>query len=132
MDELETVMDFLYGPGNPMAGSAMTDDEALAEVAQQFPGKPFCLVRQWIWADLQLTEAERAVIAHSGLQPVMMLAHVVVFDSRGRCPPGGWVRSSLLKSYSDGYFFETSNTIYILLGMGCRKTAAPSVVFKVY
>ncbi|MNZ95032.1 hypothetical protein D3C78_1141590 [compost metagenome] len=132
MDDLDTITDFLYGPGAPMAGSAMSDDEALAKVAQHFPGRPFCLVRQWIWADLQLTEAERAVIARSGLQPVMMLAHAVVFDSRGRCPPGGWVRSSLLKSYSDGCFFETGNTIYVLLGMGCKKTARPSVVLKVF
>jgi hypothetical protein len=48
MDELNAVSELLYGPGEPMTGREMSDEEAIAYAQSSFPFGNFCLVREWI------------------------------------------------------------------------------------
>lgn len=132
MDILEAINELLHGEGVPMLGRDMADAEAIS-YAQSLPLlKPFCAVRNWIWIDLEMPDAVRTKIMSDGLQPVMIYAHSVVFDSAGRFNPGDWVRSTPLVKLSDGYLFETQNTIYVLIGQGIRKSAQLSTVIHVF
>lgn len=131
-DELGAVVDFFQEPGVVMLGWEMTDDEAMARVRERFPHKPFCLVRQWWWVDLTMPESVREELGRSGRQPVVLYAHSVVLDSQGRFRSGDWVRSTPLVAFSEGCFFETAHTVYVLLGTGCRKTATASTVVRIF
>lgn len=131
-DELGAAVNFFQEPGVVMLGQEMTDDEAMARVRERFPHKPFCLVRQWLWVDLTMPESVREELERSGRQPVVLYAHSVVLDSQGRFRSGDWVRSTPLVAFSEGCFFETSNSVYVLLGLGHRKTAPASTVVKIF
>lgn len=132
MDDFNAVTDLMYGTGAPMLGYELSEDEAAARVREQFPNKPFCLVRDWIWIDLAVSDSVRLELERTARQPVMLYAHQVVLDSRCRFSPGDWVRSTPLIAFTDGCFFETSNSVYMLLGHGVRKAAELSTVGKIF
>lgn len=131
-DKFEKIGLFLYGIGEPMAGCELTDAEAIAWVQQIFPGKPYCLVRKWRWMDLEAPESVRQEIEGLGATLAVIFADTVVHDSRWRFSPGSWVRSTYLVSYTEGGLFETANTVYVLIGDGCRKTAEIDTVFSIF
>jgi hypothetical protein len=132
MDDLNAVTDLLHGAGETMLGHELTNEEAVARVREQFLGKPFCLVRDWIWIDLSLSDTVRAALERTARQPAMLYAHQVVLDSRCRFSPGDWVRSTYLVAFTDDCFFETENSVYVLLGNGARKTAELTTVSKIF
>jgi hypothetical protein len=132
MEELKAVTELLHGDGIPMLGRELSDEDAIASVRQRFVYGSYCLVRQWIWIDLVMPDAVLEDLKRSGRQPVMLYAHEVVSDSQRRFHPGEWVRSTPLVVFSDGCFFQTRNTVYVLLGKGIRKSAELSTVFKVF
>ncbi|PKH14623.1 hypothetical protein BI292_05060 [Pseudomonas sp. 43NM1] len=127
---LEAASQFLYASGEKAPGWHGTQDglKNLAELA--FPGKPFCLVKQWIIADLQLTPNEHQKLTSMGILPTVVYAHEVVQDSRQRFAPGHWVRTNFGLSHDHPCMFETKSTIYLLLGDGLRKQAKLSTVFS--
>jgi hypothetical protein len=132
MDDLSAVTDLLNGAGETMLGHEFTNEEAVARARERFPGKPFCLVRDWIWIDMSMPDAVRAELERTARQPAMLYAHQVILDSAWRFAPGDWVRSSFLVAFTDDCFFETENSVYVLLGNGVRKTAELSTVNKVF
>lgn len=132
MDELNAVSDMLYGPGQPMSGSAMTDEEALAHMRQRFPQGGFCLVRDWQWLDLDVADLESAELEKTRRQPVIIYAHTVIYDSARRWDVGDFVRTSPLVSFDDGFLFRTLNSVYVLLGDGVRKRAALETVGRIF
>jgi len=127
---LDEIAQFFYGSGEVVLGWHGAHEELIALVEQTFPGKPFCLVKQWIIADLQLTQAEQDRLASMGLLPKAVYAHEVVEDSRRRFAPGHWVRTNFGISHDHPCMFETKSTVYLLLGDGVRKPAALSTVFS--
>lgn len=132
MEDLSAVTDLLYSPGTTMLGHDLREDDAAAWVRQRFPAMPYCLVRQWIWIDLDASAAVREELEKAGYLPVMLYAHEVVVDSQHRFEPGDWVRSTPLRMFSEGCFFQTRNTVYVLLGHGTRKSASLSTVVKIF
>ncbi len=132
MNDLNAVTEMLYGPGEPMSGSSMTNEEALVFAHEHLRREQFCLVRGWIWLDLDVTDAQRAVLAKTGRQPVMIYAHTVVYDSAGRWDAGDFVRTSPLHRFDEGFLFKTSNTTYVLLGDGVRKRVALETVGRIF
>ncbi|MNC63231.1 hypothetical protein D3C75_1133340 [compost metagenome] len=98
--------------------------------ARSFPGKAFCIVRQWILIDLSVTPDENEKLTKLGLLPATLYAHEVVLDSKGRFQPGMFVRSNFGKSFTDGCMFETKNTVYLLLAAGQRKEASLGAAFS--
>lgn len=132
MKNLQAAIDFLSASGSYMPGLEMTDDDAIELVMGKCPDKPFCLVRRWAWIDLVMPEAALIEVDKSGRKPVVMFANMVVMDSKGRFCAGDWVRSTLLVSFSSGCIFETSNTAYVLIGAGQRKSVDASTVLSIF
>ena len=128
VDLIRKIEALLHGPGEPMSGSAMTNDEALEYGRATFNGTPFCLVRNWIWVDLDGPEEQRDYLATMQLQPAILFAHTVVYDSLRRWDVGDFVRPTALHAFTDEFVFRTLNTNYVLLGDGLRKLAHPQTV----
>ena len=130
MVTLEEISQLLYGAGEEVAGWQGTQDELIALAAKAFPGKAFCVVRQWILIDLTVNPDEKEKLTGLGLLPATLFAHEVVLDSKSRFQPSMWVRSNFGVSFTEGYMFETNNTVYLLLGAGKRKEASIGAAFS--
>lgn len=78
------------------------------------------------------SDAEKESLAAQGYLPVILYVHEVVTDSRRRFRTGDWVRSTFLIELTQECLFETDNTIYVLLGNGCRKQVAPKVFASIF
>lgn len=88
--EAELVADVLYGPARTLGGSRLDDDELIKLAREEFEGQPFCVVRNWMILDLLLPEAQESEVRRQGLQPSVLYAHRVVFDSAARSSHLGW------------------------------------------
>tara|TARA_B100001059_G_scaffold203858_1_gene212786 strand:- start:612 stop:1019 length:408 start_codon:yes stop_codon:yes gene_type:complete len=128
LELVERISALLHGPGEPMVGSTMTNNEALEYAHATSSGAPFCLVRDWIWIDLDGPESQHDYLAQLQLQPVILFAHTVVYDSSRRWDVGDFVRTTPLHAFTDGFVFRTLNTNYVLLGDGLRKLAHPETI----
>ena len=131
MDDLQTITELLYGPGQPMPGSAMTDEQALVFARKRFPHSEFCLVRHWRWIDLDVSDAQRVELEKTQRQPVILYAHCVVYDSSRRWDVGDVVRTSPLSVFEEGFLFRTLNSTYLMLGDGQRKRASLETVGRI-
>ncbi|MGK4361526.1 DUF6957 family protein [Ectopseudomonas chengduensis] len=134
MDALDKVSALLYGAGEVMPGIEMSWEQARERVVARDRSlwMAYCIVRDWIWIDLILTEEEQAILRPSGREAVMLYAHSVLYDSERRFDVGDWVRTTPLVSFSEGCFFLTSNTLYVLVGDGQRKQAEFSTVMSLF
>jgi hypothetical protein len=131
MTTLEEVIEVLYAAGVPMHGSGMSDDEARAYARQYFPYGNYCLVRDWRWLDLEVTEKQRSQLAQTRRQPALVYAHTVIYDSERRWDVGDFVRTSLLHLH-EGFHFKTLNTAYLLLGPGTRIPVSVEAVASIF
>lgn len=127
---IEDAFQFLYGEGERIEGWNLDPEELVSLAQQTFPGKPYCLVKRWVVAEMSGPEDELKTILSEGLLTTLVFAHEVVRDSRNRFPPGHWVRSNFGISHSHPCMFETRSTVYLLLGDGCRKRATLDTVFS--
>lgn len=127
---LEEVSQLLCGAGEEVVGWAGSQEDLISLAATAFPGKAFCVVKQWILIDLTVTQVEREKLASLGLLPMTLFAHEVVLDSKGRFQSGMWVRSNFGKSFTEGCMFETKSTVYLLWGSGLRKEASVGAAFS--
>ncbi|OPK09782.1 hypothetical protein [Pseudomonas sp. VI4.1] len=130
MVTLEEISQLLYGAGAEMAGWLGAEEDLIYLAAKSFPGKAFCVVRQWILIDLTVNSDEKEKLIGLGLLPATLYAHEVVFDSRNRFQAGMWVRSNFAKSFAEGCMVETNSTVYLLLGAGQRKEASIGAAFS--
>ena len=130
MVTLNEISQLLYGAGEEMPGWQGTQDELIALAANAFPGKAFCVVKQWILIDLTVNPAEKEKLSRLGLLPATLFAHEIVQDSKGRFQPSMWVRSNFGKSFTEGCMFETNKAVYLLLGPGLRKEASIGAAFS--
>ena len=115
MVTLEEVSQLLYGAGEEVVGWEGSQEDLISLAAKTFPGKAFCVVKQWILIDLTVTPVEREKLTSLGLFPMTLFAHEVVLDSKGRFQSGMWVRSNFGKSFTEGCMFETKSTVYLRL-----------------
>lgn len=106
MVTLEEVSQLLYGAGEEVVGWEDSQEDLISLVATAFPGKAFCVVKQWIFIDLIVTSEEKEKLTKLGLLPATLFAHEVVLDSKERFQPSMWVRSNFGIS-SHRYMFET-------------------------
>jgi len=130
MVTLEEISSLLYGAGEEMPGWQDTQDELIALAAKAFPGKAFCVVRQWILIDLTVNSDEKEKLRGLGLLPATLFAHEIVLDSKGRFQAGMWIRSNFGVSFTEGCMFETKSTVYLLWGSGLRKEASVGAAFS--
>ena len=130
MVTLEEVSQLLYGAGEEVVGWEGSQEDLISLAAKTFPGKAFCVVKQWILIDLTVTPVEREKLTSLGLLPATLFAHEIVLDSKGRFQSGMWVRSNFGKSFTEGCMFETKSTVYLLCGSGLRKEANVGAAFS--
>jgi hypothetical protein len=130
MVTLEEISQLFYGTGEEVPGWEGSQEDLIALTAKAFPGKAFCVVRQWILIDLTVTPNEKEKLTRLGLLPMTLFAHEIVLDSKGRFQPGMWVRSNFGKSFTESCIFETKNTAYLLLAAGQRKEASLAAAFS--
>lgn len=115
---------------NSSFGTELPRAEIEAMVEDRFGRKPHCLVEDWLIFHVDESPESLAKVRANGLEPMFMYAHCVVFDGHGRFPPGGWVRSTLCKSFDGVCLFETRNTVYVLMGKGREMTASLKTIFS--
>ncbi|MFK8399873.1 DUF6957 family protein [Pseudomonas sp. BGr12] len=121
-DGLSKVSSIIYGHGTPMIGCQLCDEEAVQWVRERYSSMEYCLVREWRWLDIDVSDEARDGLKKRALQPVVVYANNVVYDSRRRWDTGSWVKTSLLHRYDEGGAFMTFNSVYVLLGEGTRQT----------
>jgi hypothetical protein len=131
MSRLDSLYELIHGPGLPLEGREMSDEEAVKFVRDQYPDSGYCLVRDWIWIDLDVPAAQLAVLEKQGRKPVLLYAHTVIFDSARRWDIGDFVRTSPLTTFREGFLFCTWNSLYVLLGNGSKKTASLETVGRI-
>ncbi|MCH4879118.1 hypothetical protein EQV97_17235 [Pseudomonas sp. TMW22090] len=130
MVTLDEIAQLLYGNDGETSGWTGSQEDLISLAGKVFPGKAFCVVRQWILIDLTVTPEELEKLTNLGLLPMTLFAHEVVLDSGGRFQPGMWVRSNFGVSFIYGSMFETKNTVYLLWGPGQRKEATVGAAFS--
>lgn len=127
---LNEISQLFYGAAEEIPGWSGSQEDLIYLAARSFPGKAFCVVRQWILIELTVTPVEKVKLTNLDLLPMTLFAHEVVLDSKGRFQPGMWVRSNFGKSFTEGCMFETKNTVYLLWGAGQRKEATVGAAFS--
>ena len=130
MATLEEVAQLFYGEGEATSGWEGCQEDLISLATKAFPGKAFCVVRQWILIDLIVPPDEKEKLTNLGLLPMTLFAHEIVMDSRGRFQPKMWVRSNFGVSFIYGCMFETKNTVYLLSGAGQKKEASLAAAFS--
>ena len=130
MVTLEEIAQLFYGDDEVIPGWNGSQQELIALSARSFPGKAFCVVKQWILIDLTVTPDENEKLTNLGLLPATLFAHEIVLDSKGRFQPKMWVRSNFGKSFTQGCMFETKNTVYLLHAAGQIKEASLAAYAK--
>jgi hypothetical protein len=130
MVTLDEIAQLLYGTDGETSGWNGSQEDLISFAGKLFPGKAYCVVRQWILIDLTVTSVEKEELTLLGLIPATLYALEVVLDSRGRFQPKMWVRSNFGVSFIYGCMFETKNTVYLLWGSGQRKEATVGAAFS--
>jgi hypothetical protein len=116
-----------YGPARILGGSRLEDDELIKLAREEFEGRPFCIVRNWMHIDLMLSDEQESQIRKQGLQPSVLYANQAVFDSEKRIATGNAFITGYQKDFH-GCFFESKDKLYILAGRGARKhVSVPAV-----
>ncbi|MHA6578649.1 DUF6957 family protein [Pseudomonas yamanorum] len=110
----------LLSAGEKISGCLLADTDAVALANRHFPSCAYCLVADWAILNIEVSTRQRKAITDRGLTPALVYALTVIQDSKGRFPPGDWVRTTLAVSLTHGCLFETKNTIYVLMGPGRR------------
>ena len=64
MATLQQAADLIYGEGTPMSGVEVPQDEAVRITRKHFPYFEYCLVRDWMWIDLDLTPEQSLSLIH--------------------------------------------------------------------
>lgn len=130
MDKLKILAELLRGPGLMMEGLDASVDEAAAAVNERFPNKHHCVVQDWILFDLDMPDLVRDGMAGLGQHPMMLVFLDMMHDTLGRYPIGGWARSAPMHSFVEGRFFETKDSVYVLIGPGQRRRASLSEIIR--
>ncbi|MNJ45987.1 hypothetical protein D3C77_411060 [compost metagenome] len=109
--------------GAPLEGDGQSDELIVETAWSNNQGRPFYVVRNWLLLDIMVPSDVEDDLKAKGLQPTVVFANTVVYDSRTEGSRAGAIRSSFQRVL-DGCTFESMNTSYILAGPGKRKYAS--------
>ncbi|MFJ3449636.1 DUF6957 family protein [Pseudomonas sichuanensis] len=118
--EAALVADLLSEHGLPLEGDGRSDELIMETAWAANQGRPFYVVRDWLLLDIMVPSDVEDELESNGLQPTVVFASTVLYDSRAEGPRAGAVRSSFLRAL-DGFIFESMTTTFILAGPGIRK-----------
>ena len=118
-----TLLNALDSTGDPSNIGCKEADipRLMEEYSLLFDRKQHCIVKDWKWCDVDVSEQDSIDMKEQGVKPSFVMANHIIFDQMGRFPEGGGVRTSLLSKFIPPAIFETRNTIYILTGKGTRE-----------
>lgn len=119
----QLVAELLHGRANLMAGSGLDDHSLMLIAREEFSGRSFAIVREWMLLDVMLPAAELSELTAAGLQPLVLLANLIVHDSDASTPMGSQLITGFGQDFF-GCFFELDSKVYVLAGRGARKYAA--------
>lgn len=133
-DAVQQVADLLYARGTPCDFGI--DELSLPEIIEttrsRFPNKSISAVKNWAWWDYDISESDRKHFVANGVQPAIIFANYLIWDSRGRWPEGSNVKTTPLVNFEENCLFITRNTVYIIVGKGQRKTVNPHHASSLY
>ncbi|MFR0713629.1 DUF6957 family protein [Enterobacterales bacterium BD_CKDN230030183-1A_HGKHYDSX7] len=115
----ELLGDVFYGPAHVLPGSGLADEPLLTAAREEFEGREYCVVREWLILDVMVDEHDEKLLSARGLKPIILLAQRVLFDTEG-VRQGGVLLTGFLRQFED-CFFETEEMVYVLGGRGARK-----------
>ena len=120
--KVETVLvaELLLENGTPVEGSRQSDECIVETALKANQGRPFYVVRDWLLLDVMLPSDVEDELKAKGLQPTVVFAQTVVYDSVVKNFRAGAIRSSFQRVLDDCNF-ESMHTSYILAGPGTRK-----------
>lgn len=117
--------------GTPMMGCELSESQIREMLELHYPGMPYCLVKDWLLIDLEAVPEVLDYFQRNDLEPRVVFSHCVLRDSRGRFPPGSWVRSTYQVTLDEAAgVFTSCNTVYVLVGQGYRKSLPLGVVMS--
>lgn len=117
------ISDVLYSIPKLVSGSELSAVEMLAIATLRYPNKTYVILRHWMIIDIVGAELALQEIKRTKKNPT------VVYYSLADNTPSRLLKedsqscSDYQISYNDG-FFETEETVYLLMGKGFRKTAS--------
>lgn len=134
IDAVQEVASVLYGRGD--ACDFGIDESRLPEMIDmafaRYPTRKVRAVKQWMWWDFDVSEEARLQYAASGVQPAIIFANYLIWDSSNKWKEGWNVKTTALVTFEENCFFITHRTVYILVGQGNRKTVNPDVANKIH
>ena len=132
MNEFESLRDRLYETAVPMPGIAMSQAQARerVNVSRQNCMSIHFIVGDWLWIDLNsLPDRAHKQLQASGQQPVVLISRLVMYSSDQGRGEGNWMLTTLLESFTDG-FFKTRNSHILLFGNGLRTSTDLQTLLK--
>jgi len=133
-DAIQEVANMLYRKGD-MCDFGVDESSlpAMIDMAStRYPNKAIRAVKNWMWWDFEVSEETLTRFQESGVQPAIIFAHYLIWDSSRRWQEGWNVKTTALVRFEENCFFITRNTVYILVGKGHRKTVDPQVAASLH
>lgn len=133
MNELELLRERLYETAVPMPGIEMSSAQAVERLnaSRQHCMAAHFIVHDWLWIDVtSVPDVEHQQFQAAGLQPVVLITRNVWYRSNRLFIFDDWVRSGLLVNFTEGCFFEATDSRYLLVGNGLRTSADLQTLLK--
>lgn len=114
--------------GEPLSGAS----EAEAELIQSrvaATGKAYCAAVAWVIIDVLDVDADP--LAAIGRLPIVLFTHSVLLHSTGDYENGERIKTGYATSYDGRGIFETTDTIFVLMGKGFRKSVSANLLNEV-
>jgi hypothetical protein len=114
--------------GDPLSGASEAEAEFIrSRVAET--GKAYCAAVAWVIIDVLDVDAES--LAATGRLPIVLFTHSVLLHSTGDYENNERIKTGYATSYDGRGIFETSDTIFVLMGKGFRKVVSIQLLNKV-
>ncbi|OSN64394.1 MULTISPECIES: DUF6957 family protein [Pseudomonas syringae group] len=114
--------------GEPLSGASEAEAELIqSRVAET--GKAYCAAVAWVIIDVLDVDAEP--LAAIGRLPIVLFTHSVLLHSTGDYQNNERIKTGYATNYDGRGIFETSDTIFVLVGQGFRKSVSIKLLNQV-
>lgn len=114
--------------GEPLSGASEAEAELIqSRVAET--GKAYCAAVAWVIIDVLDVDAEP--LAAIGRLPIVLFTHSVLLHSTGDYQNNERIKTCYATNYDGRGIFETSDTIFVLVGQGFRKSVSIKLLNQV-
>ena len=114
--------------GEPLSGASEAEAEFI-KIRVVETGKAYCAAVAWVIIDVLDVDADP--LAATGRLPIVLFSHSVLLHSTGYYENGERIKTGYATSYDGRGIFETSDTIFVLMGKGFRKSVSVNLLNEV-